>query len=59
MLDLPSLLVGRGLTLPDGFYPIDIYVSEDGKVLAGDAVFITADDSYPLYLFPWRATLDD
>lgn len=59
MVDLPSLLERRGLELPDGFYPVTIYVSADGKVLAGEAMAVTASDPYPLYSFPWRATLGD
>lgn len=59
MLDLPTLLEGRGLALPDGFYPMDIYVSDDGKVLAGEAMLVTESNPSPYYGFPWRVTLDD
>jgi hypothetical protein len=59
MQDLPSWLEARGLALPDGFLPIAIYVSNDGKVLAGEAVFIKPDAPAPYYSFPWRVTLED
>jgi uncharacterized membrane protein len=59
MMDLAGLMTARGLAMPDAFYPISIYVSEDGKVLAGEAVFVDPDNPSPYFSFPWRATLDD